>query len=132
MVLLWLLTITIHKLNFFSHLTHFLSNIFSFYVVVTKAVLMTKLSPYRNKPRLRCSYQNQNQESDLIPFASCKKIRIPEPGKFLPVESRIWDTAQGIRKPGNDWNPESKFPNDKESVIHSEESKTQYSEYCLG
>ena len=36
-----------------------------------------------------------------------------------------------------DWNPESKFPNDKEeeeeeSVIHSEESKTQYSEYCLG
>ena len=42
MVLLLLLTITIHKLNFFSHLTHFLSNIFSFYVLVTKAVLMTK------------------------------------------------------------------------------------------
>ena len=123
MVLLWLLTITIHKLNFFSHLTHFLSNIFSFYVVVTKAVLMTKLSPYRNKPRLRCSYQNQKQEPDLIPFAPCKKIRIPEPGKFLLVESRIWDTAQGIRKPGNDWNPESKFPNDKESVIHIEKSK---------
>lgn len=86
-----LLTITIHKLNFFSHLTHFLSNIFSFYVVVTKAVLMTKLSPYRNKPRLRCSYQNQNQETDLIPFAPCKKIRIPEPGRFLLGESRIWD-----------------------------------------
>ena len=82
MVLLWLLIITIHKLNFFSHLTHFLSNIFSFYVLVTKAVQMTKLSPYRNKPGLRCSYQRQNQETDLIPFAPCKKIRIPEPGKF--------------------------------------------------
>ena len=88
-----------------------------------KAVLMTKLSPYRNKPRLRCSYQNQNQESDLIPFAPCKKIRIPEPGKFLLGESRIWDTVQGIRKPVNDWNPESTFPNDKESVIHIEKSK---------
>ena len=108
MVLLLLLTITIHKLNFFSHLTHFLSNIFSFYVLVTKAVQMTKLSPYRNKPRLSTSYQNH--ESDLIPFSPCKKIEIPEPGKFLLVESRIWDTAQGIRKPSNDWNPESKFP----------------------
>lgn len=93
---------------------------------------MTKLSPYRNMPGLRCSYQNQNQETDLIPFAPCKKIRIPEPGKFLLGESRVWDTAQGIRKPVRDWNPESKFPNDKEYVIHSEESKTQYSEYCLG
>ena len=32
------------------------------------------------------------------------------------MESRIWDTAQEIRKPVNDWNLESKFPNDKESV----------------
>ena len=123
MVLLWLLTITIHNLNFFFSLDTFSFKYFLFLRCCDKAVLMTKLSPHRNKPRLRCSYQNQNQESDLIPFAPSKKIRIPEPGKFLLVESRIWDTAQGIRKPSNDWNPESKFPNDKESVIHIEKSK---------
>ena len=43
-----------------------------------------------------------------------KGIRILEPGKFLLVESGILgfgirNTAQGIRNPTNDWNPESKF-----------------------
>ena len=33
----------------------------------------------------------------------------------------IWNTAQGIRNPGNDWNPESKF-HSQESGIHSLES----------
>ena len=42
------------------------------------------------------------------------KIRIPESKKFLLVESgilgfRIRNTAQGIRNPTNNWNPESKF-----------------------
>ena len=42
------------------------------------------------------------------------KIRIPESKKFLLVESGIlgfWirNTAQGIRNPTNNWNPESKF-----------------------
>ena len=47
--------------------------------------------------------------------ASCKEIQIQESGKFLLVESGIrildsgiWNTAQVIRNPSNDWNPESK------------------------
>ena len=47
-------------------------------------------------------------------LASCKGIGIPASGKFLRVESgilglRIRSTAQGIRNPTNNWNPESKF-----------------------
>ena len=47
-------------------------------------------------------------------FAPCKGVWIPESRKFLLVESeivglRIWNTAQGIRNPTNDCNPESKF-----------------------
>ena len=38
------------------------------------------------------------------------KLGIPESGKFLPVESAIWDIfAYGIWNPSNVWNPESKF-----------------------
>ena len=48
------------------------------------------------------------------PVAACKGIRISESGKILLVESGILDfvirkTAQGIRDPTDDWNPESKF-----------------------
>ena len=47
-------------------------------------------------------------------LASCKGIGIAASGKFLRVESgilglRIRSTAQGIRNPTNNWNPESKF-----------------------
>ena len=51
-------------------------------------------------------------------FAPCKGIRIPESKKLLPVawnpESGIQgfgiqNTAQGIRNPSKDWNPQSKF-----------------------
>ena len=59
MVLLWLLTITIHNLNFFFSLDTFSFKYFLFLRCCDKAVLMTKLSPHRNKPRLRCSYQKQ-------------------------------------------------------------------------
>ena len=58
-------------------------------------------------------------------LASCKGIGIPASGKFLRVESgilghRIRSTAQGIRNPSNNWNPESKF--------HWKRSGTQYLE----
>ena len=45
-------------------------------------------------------------------LAPCNKgIRIPESGKFLLVEFgildfKMWNTAQGIRNPTNDSNPE--------------------------
>ena len=47
-------------------------------------------------------------------FASCKRVRIPQTGKFLLVESEILglgirNTTQRIRNPTKDWNPESKF-----------------------
>ena len=56
-------------------------------------------------------------------FVSCNESRIPESKKFVLVESRIWEnllvesgilgfgiqnTAQGIRNPSKDLNPESK------------------------
>ena len=47
-------------------------------------------------------------------IAPCKGIRIPESGKFWPVESGILglgiqNIAQGIRNPTKLWNPVSKF-----------------------
>ena len=47
----------------------------------------------------------------IAPF---KGTQIPEAGKFLLIEFEILgfgirNTAQGIRNPANDWNPESKF-----------------------
>ena len=47
-------------------------------------------------------------------LALCKEIHIPESKEFLPVESgilgfEIRNSAQGIRNPTTDWNPESKF-----------------------
>ena len=47
----------------------------------------------------------------LIPH---KVIWILEYNKFLPVESRVMgfgihDSALGVQKPANNWNPESKF-----------------------
>lgn len=47
-------------------------------------------------------------------IAQCKGIRISESGKILLVESGIlgfgiWYTANGIRHPSNDCNPESKL-----------------------
>ena len=44
----------------------------------------------------------------------CKGVRIAESVKILPVESGILgfgirNTAQGVRYPTNDWNPEPKF-----------------------
>ena len=66
-----------------------------------------------------------------------KGIRILEPGKFLLVESGILgfgirNTAQGIRNPTNDWNPDSKFHWERlgssswnpESTAWNPESKT--------
>ena len=52
-----------------------------------------------------------------IQFAPCKGIRILESWKVLLVESEIrekfacgiWNTAQRIRNPTSDWNPESRF-----------------------
>ena len=46
--------------------------------------------------------------------APCNGIPIPEWGKFLPLESGVLgfgirNTAQEIRNPTNDWNPESAF-----------------------
>ena len=74
-------------------------------------------------------------------------IRILESGKLLLVESEIWEilrvesgilgfgirnTAQGIRNPVNDWNPECKFHLQRlesstwnlESTVWNPESKT--------
>ena len=50
----------------------------------------------------------------MWPIAQCKKIRNPDSGKFLPVESGIlgfgiWNVAQGVQNLTKDWNPESKF-----------------------
>ena len=47
-------------------------------------------------------------------FALCKGVRVPESGKFWLVESGILgfgiqNTAQGIRNPTEEWNPESEF-----------------------
>ena len=66
-----------------------------------------------------------------------KGIRILEPGKFPLVESGILgfgirNTAQGIRNPTNDWNPDSKFHWERlgssswnpESTAWNPESKT--------
>ena len=53
-----------------------------------------------------------------LPFCSeslhVRESRFPESGKFLLVKSRILgfgirNTAQRIRNPINDWNPESTF-----------------------
>ena len=77
-------------------------------------------------------------------MSPCKEISIPESGKFLNMESGIplkigiqnptdkhWNsvpgirnTAQGIRNPTKDWNPESKFHwQCLESGIHGVESR---------
>ena len=53
-------------------------------------------------------------KQSFVLFAPCKVMRIPESGKFFLVKSRIlgfgiWNTAQGIRNPTKDWNPEAKF-----------------------
>ena len=47
-------------------------------------------------------------------FTPCKVIQILEYNKFLLVESRVMgfgipDSALGVQKPANNWNPESKF-----------------------
>ena len=47
-------------------------------------------------------------------FALCEGVRVPESGKFWLVESGILgfgiqNTAQGIRNPTEEWNPESEF-----------------------
>ena len=70
---------------------------------------------------------------------SCHGIRIPLPGALLHSfclwNPQIWNTAQGIRNPTNDWNLESSST-DKESGIqyleflfHAMESRIQD---CLG
>ena len=52
-------------------------------------------------------------------IAPCKGMRIPESVKFLLVESGIRKySAQGIRNPTKDWNPESK------GAIHSTKIQT--------
>ena len=69
--------------------------------------------------------------------APCNGIPIPESGKFLPMESGILgfgirNTAQEIRNPTNDWNPESAFywqilkssTWNPESIAWNPESKT--------
>ena len=72
--------------------------------------------------------------------APCKGIRIPESEKIWLVKSGILgsgirNTAQGIRNPTNDWNPESKISMTNsgiqylESEIHCVESRIQN---CLG
>ena len=50
----------------------------------------------------------------MWPIAQCKKIRNPDSGKFLPVESGIlgfgiWNVAQSVQNLTKDWNPESQF-----------------------
>ena len=72
-------------------------------------------------------------------FASCKRVRIPQTGKFLLVESEILglgirNTTQRIRNPTKDCNPESKFHwqneiNNLESGIRGVKFKIQD---CLG
>ena len=47
-------------------------------------------------------------------FALCKGVWVPESGKFWLVKAGILgfgiqNTAQGIRNPTEEWNPESKF-----------------------
>ena len=56
---------------------------------------------------------NEVGPSDYQWITPFKEIWIPESGKSLPVESGIlsygiWNTAQRIRNPTNDWSPESK------------------------
>ena len=50
----------------------------------------------------------------IILLTPHKVIWILEYNKFLPVESRVMgfgihDSALGVQKPANNWNPESKF-----------------------
>ena len=64
----------------------------------------TSLTAILNIPPLKYS----------IIYPPCKATRIPESFKFLLVESGIRgfgirNTAQRIRNPTKDWNPESKF-----------------------
>ena len=56
---------------------------------------------------------NEVGPSDYQWITPFKEIWIPESGKSLPLESGIlsygiWNTAQRIRNPTNDWSPESK------------------------
>ena len=86
-----------------------------------------------------------------ISFSPSEEIWIPESRKLLPVESgiqkcflvnleswleiQLWNTAQRIRNPSNDWNRESKF-HWQESGIQSLESRIRSLEStiqdCLG
>ena len=50
----------------------------------------------------------QANKSFTLRLRTCKGIRIPESGKYLLVESRFHNTAQGIRNPTRDWNSKSK------------------------
>ena len=50
----------------------------------------------------------QANKSFTLRLRTCKEIRIPESGKYLLVESRFHNTAQGIRNPTRDWNSKSK------------------------
>ena len=73
------------------------------------------------KLRRRVGENKQKRDStedisvmERISNRNSKGIRILESWKFLLEESGIlgfgiWNTAQGIRNPTNDWNPESKF-----------------------
>ena len=54
----------------------------------------------------------------------CRAIRIPESGKFLLLEAEIFDIAQGILNPTNNWNQESSSTNE-ECGIYSVESRVQ-------
>ena len=72
-----------------------------------------------------CYFENIcRTEQPFILFHVLKGIRIPESGKFLLMQyeiqwsvavesgilaSGIWNTAQGIRNPTRDWNPETNF-----------------------
>ena len=50
---------------------------------------------------------NQTNKSFTLRLRTCKGIRIPESGKYLLVESRFHNTAQGIRNPTRNSNREN-------------------------
>ena len=65
-------------------------------ITITITISITKI--LQNNSRLIQSRIRENQES--------RKILLLESGI---LGFGIWKTAQGIRNPINDWNPESKF-----------------------
>ena len=73
------------------------------------------MSLTKSEKKRDCSQSTKTRSSDLkFSFTPYKGIRVPESEEFLLVECGIlgfgiWNTAQGIRNPTNDWNPVSKF-----------------------